>query len=236
MSKRDDGEWFDDVVGKSVGLVPVVGRFLERPASRLSRTARLEQERVRSRAIRAAETASGLSREDIAERIVDNPRLVPLAARVLFLIGMNNQDEMLDLLGSALGEAAAQPERADEVDMLLVGLTNLRAEHIKVLETMTGEPRWIREEREGRERERVGSTAWNPEAVAEATSLSVDVAWQCVLNLESAGFVRSRPMSGFSVTEPSTGYSVSKTGEAVLDVVRVHRSGGPEAPRQTDHG
>ncbi len=36
---------------------------------------------------------------------------------------MNNQDEMLDLLGSALGEAAVKPERADEVEMLLVGLT-----------------------------------------------------------------------------------------------------------------
>ena len=100
---------------------------------------------------------------------------------------MNNQDEMLDLLGAALGEAAADPGRADEVDLILLGLTNLRAEHIKILETMATSPRWLRPHREGRERERQGSTAWNPEALAESTGLSEDVAWQCVLNLVDDG-------------------------------------------------
>ena len=136
---------------------------------------------------------------------------------------MNNQDEMLDLLGAALGEAAADPGRADEVDLILLGLTNLRAEHIKILETMATSPRWLRPHREGRERERQGSTAWNPEALAESTGLSEDVAWQCVLNLEISGFARSKPMPGFGISEPSTGYSVSPLGEVVLDVLRQHR-------------
>jgi hypothetical protein len=223
MRKRSDGRWIDDLVGKSVGVVPLVGRFLERPASLASKAVREEQERLRSRAISAAERTSGLSREDIGERVAANPRLVPLVTRVLLLAGMNKQDEMLDLLGAALGEAAADLGRADEVDMILAGLTNLRAEHIKVLEMMSTSPRWSRPSQEGRERERKGSTAWNPEALADSTGLSDDVAWQCVLNLESAGFVRSKPMAGFSISEPSTGYSVSPMGEVVLDVLRQHR-------------
>ncbi len=96
---------------------------------------------------------------------------------------------------------------------------------------MTGEPRWLRPEAEGRERERVVSTAWNPEAVAETTGFTDDVAWQCILNLESAGFVRSRPMSGFSVREPSTGYFVTPLGKVVLAVLEQHRSGSRSGGR-----
>lgn len=50
---------------------------------RLTRAVIAEHKRNRSRALRAAELMSGLSREELAETIAENPRLVPLLTRVL---------------------------------------------------------------------------------------------------------------------------------------------------------
>jgi hypothetical protein len=86
---------------------------------------------------------------------------------------------------------------------------------------------WLREPGRGGEGDAPipkPSTAWNPEALARATNLRDDIAWQAVLGLENAGFARSRPMSGFSISEPSTGYLVSDLGKAVLEVLTEFRA------------
>ncbi|WP_244928544.1 hypothetical protein [Nocardioides sp. W7] len=221
------GNWFDEALAAGAGLIPIAGPFLEGPASRLVGKVREEQARLRSKALRAAERVSGLSREALAERIEVRPELVPITVRVLHLAGMKGQDEMLTLLGAALGTAAANPDRASEVELLLSGIASLRGEHIRVLKAMSRTPKWRKLPKELLDRsvrpsETVEATAWNPEALADEVLLANDVAWQCILGLEAAGFVRSQPMSGFAVSDPSSGYTVSKTGQVVLDVLHEH--------------
>lgn len=96
---------------------------------RLTRAVVAEQKRNRSRALRAAELMSGLSREDLAETIADNPRLVPLLTRVLYVSAMTGQDEVLAALGAALGAAASDEQRIDEAESMLARVEELRRHH-----------------------------------------------------------------------------------------------------------
>lgn len=49
---------------------------------------------------------SGLgSTEDLAAAIADRPQMIPLLTRVLFAAGMNGYDEVLEVLGAAVGTA-----------------------------------------------------------------------------------------------------------------------------------
>lgn len=75
------GEWIDDAVGTAAELaVPGAGPFIGGPIGHLMRNVRAEWGRLQSQALRVAERSTGFSREEIADRISADPRLIPLAA------------------------------------------------------------------------------------------------------------------------------------------------------------
>ncbi len=84
MPSSDD--WRDEAGAGLVSMVPILGPLMADPARRFVRGLREEHARNHSRALRAAQTLSGLSREDLTERILQNPSLIPIVARVLFAL------------------------------------------------------------------------------------------------------------------------------------------------------
>ena len=93
----------DDVVAGAVtGWLPF-GGALEPLVRRMSVAVRHEHARRHSIAMKAAERRSGMSREDLEERIASDPDLVPIAVRVLHAAGSTGDEKLLKLLGAALG-------------------------------------------------------------------------------------------------------------------------------------
>jgi hypothetical protein len=142
----------DDKTGETVddgaSLVPtlLLGPFAGVAAplvKRLSKTVRHESQRRHSVALAAAERVSGMSREDIAVAIADNPDLVPLLTRLLYTSGMTRDDRTLRLLGAALADAVVHPARIHDADMISRVLTDFTPAHFVVLRTMS-EPNTFR--------------------------------------------------------------------------------------------
>lgn len=103
MTKPDRDHPADLAASEVVGaVVPGIGWI----AGPLLRAAREESQRNASTALRAAERASGMSREDLEERIAAEPAMLPLYLHVLWAAGMNGHDETLRAMGTALGDAA----------------------------------------------------------------------------------------------------------------------------------
>jgi hypothetical protein len=137
FESEDRGDWVDELVAGMVELVPG-GSLVSGPIAKLTKAARREHGRRRSVAIAAAVELSGLgSAEDLAEAVADDPDLIPLLTRVLYAAGMNGYDEVLEILGAALGSAVADRDRVDEVSMILASLENLTRLHIQVLGAAT---------------------------------------------------------------------------------------------------
>lgn len=95
---------------------------------------REEWARRTSRLIRIAEIDSGLSREDLSERIREHPQLVPLVTRIVFLAGTRGSDDVLRGLGSLLGTLAENPARTDEAEVMLGVLEKLTNAHVQLLQ------------------------------------------------------------------------------------------------------
>lgn len=172
----------DEVVAGAVtGWLPF-GGVLEPWVRGMSRAVRDEHARRHSLAMRAAERRSGLSREDLGERIASDPDLVPLAARVLYAAGSTGDEKLLNLLGGALGDAA---NGANEDGALIVGvLSSLRPSHLLVIETLSGEaPPAINVE---------GTVShWRVGEVRSESGLSEAVVSLCVSELVGRGVVET---------------------------------------------
>jgi len=125
----------DEQLAAIVGLIPGGGAIVP-SLERLSQRVRHESARRRSVALRAAEARAGCSREQLAEQIANDPRLVPLLTRVLFAAGMNGQDETLHLLGSALGLAVSARDRIDEAQLVLDAIERLGGLELELLNSM----------------------------------------------------------------------------------------------------
>ena len=97
----------EDLAGGAIELIPGVGPLLAPLAKRAFKSIREEWARNSSKALRAAERISGMSREELSDRISDDPRLIPLVTRVLYAAGMTGQDTILRALGTALGDAGS---------------------------------------------------------------------------------------------------------------------------------
>ena len=221
MESEIQPNWLDELVGASVGALSL--GLLSGPVARLSAKARAELARNRSTAVRAAETLTGMAREDLGERIADNPQLVPIAARVLWQAGMTGQDEVLEALGAVLGNAAAHPERSDEAELLLLGVESIRRQHIRLLRAMSGTPQWKSgepEPYEGLQPAEVTALGeeerWNIEALADAAGCSEDAASLAATGLANAGFARALSVYG------GTGYQVTELGRSLLLVLAVY--------------
>ena len=92
-----------------------------------------EWQRYGSECIRLAERLSGLSREDITERLEMNPDLVPLTTRILFAAGTRHSDEVLKALSAVLANALANPQKVDDAQVYVDVLEKLGAHHIRLL-------------------------------------------------------------------------------------------------------
>ena len=203
VAERND-DLMDEVVGATTGLVPfggILGPFVRR----MSRAVREEHARRQSVALRSAERRSGLSREDLEEHIASDPDLMPLAVRVLYAAGSTGDEKLLKLLGAALGDAASG---ADEEAALVVGvLSALTPSHLKVMETLSGEPP-PPDEPEGS----VGR--WWLATVRSESGLSAHVVNLCVSELESRGVVRT------GETYRGDDCSLTPLGSTMLEVLR----------------
>lgn len=175
-------------------------------AERLLAAVGAEWSRARSRALHAAERESGMTREELQERIASNPRLVPLLVRLMHTAGMNGQDEMLDLLGGAFGRAVQAPDSADDMELLLIALSELREPHMRVLRAASqpSPPRV-----EGGEEQ---ATMWIVASLAEATGLSEALTSLCASGLVNAGLLLREISYG-------EGFRVSEVGETVIEML-----------------
>ncbi|RNM12226.1 hypothetical protein [Nocardioides pocheonensis] len=223
MKPRQETDWVDEFVGALAGML--TAGVATDPMARLSAKARAELARTRSIALRAAEDLAGMTREDLGERIAANPKLVPIAARVLWQAGMTGQDEVLEALGAVLGNAAAHPDRADEAEVLLLGIEALRRQHIALLRVMAGPPQWKSNEPEPyQDLQPVQVTAlgeaerWNVEALAEASGMTDDQAALAATGLSNAGFARALSVLG------GTGFQVTEMGQVLLEVLDVYET------------
>jgi hypothetical protein len=128
-----DDDLVPELAAATVNSLPG-GAFLSILFDRSTRAVRREWERNLSTALRVAEARSGLSREDLQERLEESPQLVPLYVRVLYAAGMTGHDRTLKLLGGFLGEAFADTSQVDDVSLILSSVESLTEHHIKALE------------------------------------------------------------------------------------------------------
>lgn len=199
-----DGEFKDELVAGFVGEIPLVGNVLSVFAKRGSKEIRQEWARNSSKALRTAGRISGLSREDLADRICENPSLIPLVVRVLYTAGMTGQDTILRALGAALGDAVRNPEKVYEAELLLIGMTNLRRHHIVILEIMAKPPR---------PKNPNGFTYWTPESLADEGTYDLYLVNICIAGLVQSGLI-SQVGDAYGVC-----YKISDLGRTALEVL-----------------
>lgn len=172
-------------VGASLSdsLIPGVGPIIKGLLSGVQ----TEWERNGSVALRAAEAASGLRREELAEALREEPRLHPLITRLLFAAGMNGHDAALRAMGTAVGQAVAEPIRVEECELILTALADLSAAHTKLLLLMSRPP--VRGE-EGSH----GQWFWTPESLLEAAAFPDQLGSLVLAALISRGLAETPPM------------------------------------------
>jgi hypothetical protein len=203
MPETDDN-LTDDLVAGTTELIPFVGSIAAPVAKRFSKKVREEWARNHSKALRAAERISEMSREDLADRISEDPRLIPLAVRVLYAAGTTGQDAILRALGTALGEAVLDPEKIDEVELLLIGMADLRKQHIVILEAMAKPPQ---------ESTPDNPRYWGSEPLAQTSGFTRDLVNMCLSGLVRSGLIRQVD-DAYGVC-----YEISELGQAALEVL-----------------
>jgi len=200
------GEAFEfvlDLVGAAVPGTGVLGR-------RLLSKVREERTRRQSRALKMAEQRSGLSREDLAEKIVEEPQLIPLVTRLLHAAGMNSHDQTLDALGAAFGRAVAEADSRDECGLILIALADLTEDHTRTLLRLTEEPPKL-----------TGTASvWTPDLLGNSGGLSPRTAALCLAALVARGLVENP--TGFGGL---TVLRVTALGFEVLAVLREYAEG-----------
>jgi hypothetical protein len=169
-----------------------------------------EQRRNRSRALRAAELMSGLSREDLAERIADNPRLVPLLTRVLYVSAMTGQDEVLAGLGAALGAAASDEDKIDEAEFMLARIEELRRHHFLILDVFDSRSPYDTHRIDERG---VRIDYWRQDEILTKVSMRPDLVEMALAGLHSSGLLQLERMAEANI------WTVSPFGRDVLELV-----------------
>jgi hypothetical protein len=200
-----DDRLADDLGAGAIELIPGIGPVLAPFARRAFKNMRAEWARNSSKALRAAERLSGLSREELADRISENPRLTSLTIRVLYAAGMTGQDTILTALGTTLGHAIQDPEKIDEAELLLSGMTELRNHHIVILRIMT--------EKLPHPTEPDTFIYWSSEPLAGKSGYSRDLVNICIAGLMRSGLIRT--------VEDAYGvcYEISALGRTALEAL-----------------
>jgi hypothetical protein len=211
----------EELVAGAVALIPVVGPVLAPLGKRAWESIRDEWAKNHSKALRAAERVSGMSREDLADRISENPRLIPLAVRVLYTAGMTGQDTILQALGTAFGDAVRDPEKIDYVELLLIGIADLREYHIVILRIMT--------EKQPHPSVPGEFIYWGSDPLAEKSGYSRDLVDICIAGLVRSGLIHQ-------VGEVyGVAYEITDLGRTALEVVdEYHEQPREESARTGD--
>jgi hypothetical protein len=173
---------------------------------RLSGLVRAEWRRNRSAVMKAAETVSGMSREDIAERIETRPELVPPLTRLLHLAAMTGQTRVLEAMGAVFGSAVAGRAATADCELVLGGLANLHADDVRLLARTRG--LWIEH---GSARPEVGVRATETLAIDLATT--VEAVEYSLVRLCAQGFMRNA--SGFGGSR----YDVTPVGDLLCEAL-----------------
>jgi hypothetical protein len=202
MPETDDN-LADDLVAGATEMIPFVGPITAPVAKRFVEKVREEWARNHSKALRAAERISGMSREELTDNINQDPRLIPLAIRVLYAAGMTGQDAILRALGTALGDAVRDREKIDEVELLLIGITDLRKQHVVILEIMTKPPRWPQDR----------TNYFSSEMLAKSSGFSRDHVDMCLSGLVRSGLIHQAE-NAYGVC-----YEISQLGQTTLEVL-----------------
>lgn len=207
MAASDDriaGEIVGEIVSSVVpGGGPVARRLWDGVAA--------EWRRNSSTALRSAERASGLSREDLAEWIAAVPRAVPLYLKILWAAGTNGHDKTLAAMGAVLGHAARATRRGgtdgfDDAELALRAMAELTDRHFRVLATIANNE--VLKSADGQE----NFAQYRPGYVATQTGLREEVAHQCLINLAGAGLAVQLPLFG-----GGTGYPITDLGRAIVE-------------------
>ena len=126
--------------------------------------------------------------------------------RVINAAGMTGQDTILRALGTALGDAVRDSEKIDEAELLLVGMSNLRAHHITILEIMAKYyPDPAKTE---------AIVTWTPEKLADESTYSRDIVNICIAGLMQSGLI-GQVGDAYGVCYQITG--LGRTAVEVLD-------------------
>lgn len=178
-----------------------------------------EWQRNRSTALQAAESASGLTREQFAAWAESDPRAVPLYLKVLWAAGMNGHDETLGALGAVLGRAArasatGQDDEFDQAELALRAMSDLTPRHFRVL-GLLDQGQFVIDERGNK-----NYREYTPKYLAPLADLPEEVLQQCLLNLAGAGLAVS------VVVLEATAYPITALGRAVVAAAAVSRGEG----------
>jgi hypothetical protein len=154
----------------------------------------------------AASLTSGLSQDDVVERLLDSEELQPVVARVLDAALRTNSTDTLRLLGAVLGASVSDRARKIDEDLMLVdGITGLEPGHLRVLELF-----------EGPADPSNPDVNWGVELItaASADNMSAVASQAAIGGLLSRGLIQT--MSGFG----QGGYQITEFGRALLGALR----------------
>lgn len=225
-------------VGASLGSLPFVPSIVQELGESVARVVLEEQARRQSTALKAAERSSGMTREEIGDALVATPHLVDPVTRVLYAAGMNGDDEILEVLGGILGHILITPDDTEEAELILAGIAELKRIHLQVLSGLSDPPKMLVQvdrsyspvetfeaaltsdgKRPPRAPDSDGNVlqstdAWNAEALAVSTALSLTRTQMALAGLTRAGFALSPP----ELNGPA--YIVSPAGTVVLTAIK----------------
>lgn len=175
-----------------------------------------EHRRRHSTALLEAERRTGLQREQLAEVLAEQPRLIGLHSRLLYGIGMNGHDQVIRAMGLVLGDAVNALDRVDECDIILMSIADLNGAHISVLQKLAEDPPpWSTPYSGNPPSDRPVKHGWNRGNILEAfPEEHRPVVGTSLLALVSRGLIEGMNVFG------GTGYSLSEWGQALLDVIR----------------
>lgn len=214
---RDD-DLFPELAGGLVGSLPgggVLSVVVERATGAVLR----EWRRNLSVTLQLACEYTGMSREDLAEKLELESNLAPLFIRVLYAAGMNGNDKTLRMLAGFLGDAVADLSRVDEIALLLAAVSDFTEHHIKVLELLEKPPA----QTDGLRDTEVAH--WTTGLLVRVSDMRPEIALAAARGLLRAGLLDDIGLDGGGVTSNDlkaggTILAITELGQTVLEVLR----------------
>lgn len=126
-----------DAVAAAIELLGIPGGAL---IGRMVRPVVDEHRRRISVALRAAEAATGNTREEIEKIVAQDPEILSLYIRVLYAAGNSGNDQTLRMLGETLMHTFEAPSRASENEVIVSAIEGLTRDQLLVLQACDDSP------------------------------------------------------------------------------------------------